>query len=164
MRRSNEKRAGSAILAEALSDWKTAEKGEGRLSGHVRERILDTVGPNPVQRVRFAPQTVLFTPLSRLALAAAAPMMVLTLAVGYLLMPATAPAPGVVAAADSTNLEVIRQGEEVVFLIANGKTTHFVYKSTQITELQRAQPVVVSDGVFRDRIDQSANLVFYRVD
>ena len=162
MRPAKETKRGGEVLGKALSDWKAAEMDAERLSTPVRERILDRVGPNQVQQVRFTPQPALFTPLGRLALAAAAPMLVLTLAVGYLLMPATAPEP--MARAESTNLEVIRQGQEVVFLIANGKATHLVYKSTQIKGLHRAQPVTVSDGVFRDRIDQNANLVFYRVD
>jgi len=163
MRPANTRKSGGELLDRALSDWKAAEAGAERLSGPARERILDAIGPGQVQQVRFSPQPALFTPLGRIALAAVAPMLALTLAVGYMLMPVTT-APQPAAGAQATNLEVIRQGEEVVFLIANGNTTHFVYKSTEIRELQRSEPVMVSDGVFRDRIDRSADLVFYRVD
>ena len=156
------RKKGEDALESALAAWRAAEDGSELFSEPVRQRILDEIKGGGERRLRFSASEPLFFPLRRFALAAAVPALVLALAAGYLLAPGPGGEP--VLQAGPTHLEVLRQGDEVVFVIANGKTTHMVYKSTEIKGLRTAKPVPVTDGVFRDRIDAESSLVFYRID
>lgn len=160
MKKSAKKVGKQAILNQAVEAWRDAEVQEEPLSAPARERILDAVKGGGETRLSY--QTSLFLPFRRIALAIAAPAMILALTVGYLVVP---PADtGGQSPAQVTNLDVLRQGEEIIFVIANGQSTHRVYKSSEISGLQTAEPVEISNGVYRDRIDQQADLVFYRID
>ena len=56
-----------------------------------------------------------------------------------------------------------KQGDEVVFVIANGERTHSVSRLSRPVERQ-GEAMVVNDGTFRDRLSSDAQLVFYRID
>jgi hypothetical protein len=160
MSRKREKHRNSDVLQQALEDWRAVEVPEAKLPSTVRERVMDAIRGGGETRVTY--QTPLFLPLRRVLLATAVPVLVLALAVGYLLIPGGGAViePG----AQVTNLDVIRQGDDVIFVIANGDSTHRVYKSNDLSTLGAAEPVEVSNGVFRDRIDPDNGLVFYRID
>jgi hypothetical protein len=160
MSKTTKKAQNDGTLERALSDWHAAEVDDGQLSAPVRARVMDAIKGGGETRVSY--QTPLFLPLRRVLLAAAAPALVLALAVGYLMTPGGGAV--IESPAQATNLDVIRQGDDIVFVIANGNTTHRVYKSTAINDLGAAEPVEVSNGVYRDRIDPQAGLVFYRID
>jgi hypothetical protein len=156
------RKQGEGAIDQALAEWRAAEVVPERLSGPVRERILDEIKGGGERRMRYTAPASLFFPLRRFALASAVPALVLALAAGYFLTPGPQGDPAL--QATTTDLQVLRQGDEVVFVIANGKTTHMVYKSTEIRGLRTVEPVEVTNGVYRDRIDTETNLVFYRID
>ncbi len=59
-------------------------------------------------------------------------------------------------------VEVLKDGEEVVFVIANGRRSHQVSRSTRPD--RGGEVFRTTTGEFRDRLDSEAKLVFYRVD
>jgi hypothetical protein len=81
---------------------------------------------------------------------------------GYLLMPGGSL--DTAANGDGPVLQAVRQGDEVVFVIANGGGHHTVRKSNDPRHLTDSETLVVSDGAFRDNLDSGNNLVFYRID
>jgi hypothetical protein len=90
------------------------------------------------------------------------PLLLLLLMAGYMMSPGG----GVEIAANGEvpRLEAVRQGDEVIFKIANGDRSHTVRKSNSASDLQDSESVVVTDGAFRDRLDSGGDLVFYRID
>ena len=146
-------------LERALADWRAARKSPERLSGPARERILDAVGREESRRVRFELPSPLFLPARSFALAAVLPLVVLSLGLGYFLLPGAPaledPAPRLLAS---------RHGDEVVFVIANGDRRHSVVKGADPRILEDGVAVDVEQGVFRDRLDSDTDLVFYRID
>ena len=165
-RKRNENQPSSDPLDRALADWKALEDPPEQLSPHLRARVLDAAAGGadvgtPVPRAR-----ALFFPVRRFALAAVVPTLALALALGSLVRPVPVSDPDREAAMTvaATRLEVQRHGDEVIFRIANGSTQHRVYKSTDLGSLDTVTPVVVEDGVFRDRVEQDSGIVFYRID
>lgn len=146
-------------LDQALADWRRSERGSERLSAPARERILEAAGRGGGQRVRFESAVPLFLPARRFALATVLPLLILSVAAGYLLLPA-----GPAEKAGAPRLLASRQGEEVVFVIANGDRPHTVSRVTDPRGLEAGEPVAVEQGVFRDRADSGEDLVFYRID
>jgi len=57
-----------------------------------------------------------------------------------------------------------KNGDEVVFTIANGGRAHRVFKSSVPTNFDPSTAVTVRDGSFRDSADDGSDLVFYRID
>jgi hypothetical protein len=106
------------------------------------------------------PFSSLFVPTRRLALAGIVPLLVLSLAMGYLLMD---PVPSLQGRDPSVRLEVSKQGGDVVFLIANGERPHRVYRSTR-PNVGAEEPYVTAQRVFRDRLDSRGDVVYYRID
>jgi len=143
-------------LDSALQEWRQSRPATASLSQPARARILRH---RPTRIERAVP---LFFPARRLALATALPLLVLSLMAGYLLMPG-----GALETATNGNgavLHAVRQGDEVVFVIANGGGSHLVRKSNDPSMLADSESFVVSDGAFRDSLDSGTNLVFYRID
>lgn len=155
-------RRDSGALDRALDDWRSAGKSPERLSGPARQRILDAVGESGERRVRFESPAPLFVPVRRFALATALPLVVLGLAVGYFLLPGSGVGPAADGAAPL--LLASRQGNEVVFVIANGDRPHRVTRTDDPSLPEAGEPVEVEQGVFRDRLESDAKLVFYRID
>lgn len=148
-------------LDRALTDWRNAEKSPERLSGPARERILDAATRGGGRQVRFSLPSPLFLPARRFALAAVLPLLVLSLSVAYLVLPG-----GTVPGADDTapRLLTSRLGDQVIFVIANGDRPHRVLKTDDPRVPGSGEPLDVEQGVFRDRLDSGADLVFYRID
>ena len=132
-------------LDGALDDWRAAEKRPETLSGPARERILEAAGRGETRRVRFELPSPLFLPARRFALAAVLPLLVLSLAVGYFLLPAGS-------GSDETVPQLLasRQGDEVVFVIANGDRPHRVLKAADPRGLDADQALVLDPPVRSD--------------
>ena len=147
-------------LSEALSEWRSAHPSQERLSEGCRARILKA-SRGTTLRDRLSPLRTLFLPLRGWALAGALPVALLAVALAYGLWPAGAPGN----VADSAPmLRASRVNGEVVFEIANGGKPHQVVRTGRADDLTGGQPVAVTDGRFRDRLDSGGELVFYRID
>lgn len=145
-------------LDEALTAWHGSDRPTERLSEATRARILDGARRQQGERHGIEPLAALFLPARRFALAAGLPALALTLILGYSLIPArlgagVEPAP--------TQLQVSKQGNEIVFLIANGRQTHTVSISDKANVVQSRTTFTVTDS-FRDRLQSDSALVFYR--
>jgi hypothetical protein len=146
-------------LEQALGDWRAADRRPEKLSVPTRERILEAATREGNRQVRFDLPAPLFLPARRFALAALLPLVLLSVALGYFLVPAgPGEAPG------APRLMATRLGDEVVFVIANGDRPHRVTKASDPRGFDSGEPVAVEQGVFRDHVDSGANLVFYRID
>jgi len=155
MRRKSRKDQDFSLLQQAVNAWREAAPSE-RLSSRVRDRILDEARrPAPAR----TPAMPLFPPLRRLALAAAVPALALALLLTY----GTLPAPDDSALSGAPRLLTSKQGDEVVFVISNGKQAHNVRRLARAAQL-RGEPMAVSNGTFRDRLSSDSQLVFYRID
>jgi hypothetical protein len=153
-------RADAGHLERELEAWREAERRApaARLSERVRERVLRGATNGGPAEIPFAS---LFLPTRRFAVAAALPLLVLTVAMGYLLMPGGTLEP---AGEEPVRLSVSKQGDEVVFLIADGQRPHRVYRSTSPDVVDRDQVYTTAKEAFRDRLDAGGELVFYRID
>jgi hypothetical protein len=149
-------------LERALEEWRQQRPAEQKLSPPARARIfregMRPVGPG--KRVETA--IPLFFPARRLALATVLPLLVISMMSAYLLLPGGPSDRG--ASGEAPILQAVRQGDEVVFTIANGGGKHLVRKSNSAKELSDGEAFVVSDGAFRERLDSGDDLVFYRID
>ena len=147
-------------LAAALADWKRAEEAPAVLSPPTRARILRSVKGLDRSSTPRASLAGLFVPAWKLALGAAAPLLLLVLLLGPQLVPVSPPA----ISDGETRVEASKVSGEVVFMIANGASVHRVYKSNDISMMDSVEVTVVTQGAFRDRLESDANLVFYRID
>jgi hypothetical protein len=95
-------------------------------------------------------------------MATALPTVLLAVIAGYLLVPGAVTDQA--GAPSGTIVQAMRQGDEVVFVIANGKSTHTVHKSNDPNDLSEGESFTVSQGSFRDRLEGDADIVFYRID
>lgn len=153
--------SGAAELDGAIRAWRALEKADGggeRLSNATRARILGQAGD--ADESRPTPFASLFVPTRRLALAGVVPLLVLSLAMGYLLIDPVASIGG---GDPAVRLEVSKQGEDVVFLIANGERPHRVYRSTRPNAVPD-ELYVTAQRAFRDRLDSRGDVVYYRID
>ena len=144
----------SPRLESSIEQWRAQIGPEERLSQGCRTRILRSVDQEAVRR----PLAPLFVTSRQWAVAAVTPVLVLTLALGYLGLSGSDPAPG------NATVNVTKQGDHVVFLIANGSRDHRVYKSTHSDGQASWKAYTTTTGSFRDRLDSDVDLVFYRID
>ena len=158
MKRFRQPRGNDSLLEQAIAAWREAP-GEQALRPETRDRILGEALAGGDAPPSFA---ALFTPTRHWVLAAIAPA-ALTL-VAALLLGVTNLGIQEPAVDAGPRLEVSKVGDEVVFLIANGKPTHTVYKSTQPDHFDASSAVVVKDGQYRDRATGGPDIVFYRID
>jgi hypothetical protein len=149
-------------LDRALSDWRRDRPSDGGLSQPARANIMRAALEASARPRRIEPQIPLFFPVRRLALATALPTMLLCVIAGYLLLPGAVVEPA--GGPAGTIVQTMRQGDEVVFVIANGNTTHTVRKSNDPRSLSDGETFTVSQGSFRDRAEDDSDLVFYRID
>jgi hypothetical protein len=145
-------------LDEALREWKEARDLDESLPGAARSRILNETLRGTQASRSFPSLAPLFLPWRRVALAGVLPALLLTLSLGYLLTGREDPGPG------GSFVRAKRVGDEVIFVIANGKQTHRVYKSNHAAVFPQAADSIVTEGTYRDRIDHRDDLVFYRID
>jgi len=146
------------LLDEAVVRWRAAEAPREQLQRTSRARILESVGRTEAPR----PLGPLFFPVGRLALAGALPLVVLTLMLGFLVTGGPGLAP--VGEAGIPSVQVSKDGSEVIFTIANGQTTHRVYRSGAPDRFDETPTFTTSDGAFVDRLEGGPDLVFYRID
>jgi hypothetical protein len=107
------------------------------------------------------PLASLFLPARRLALAGTLPALLLALALGWLLVPLGHRE----LAGGPVRLDAIKRGDEVVFLIANGGSTHRIYRGENPQGLRQGhEAYATTDRAFRDRLDRGGSVVFYRID
>jgi hypothetical protein len=103
---------------------------------------------------------MLFVPTRRLAAAWALPLAlagVLFLALPEALGPREA-------GAAPTTVHVSKDGDRVLFTIANGGRSHQVFRSTSPDRFDRDDAVRVTGGAFVDRLDDAHAVVFYRIE
>ena len=153
--RTREKRG--ECLDEAISAWKRGNSAAGpgeRLSPSARSRILADLGRETAQR----PLAALFVPRSRLALAGLLPIL---LAGALFLVQNGAWGPS----KDGSGIQVSKDGDQVIFTIANGKAYHDVTRSLVPDHFDASRAVQVAQGGrFVDSLESDARLIFYKID
>ena len=142
-------------LNAALEAWRGARRSPETLSASSRTELFRRVtatGPAPYSA------TSLFPPVRRWAAAAGIPL-ALTVGLAWLGERAGTPTPS------GIRIQAVKQGEEVVFTIADGRSVHQVRKSEDPSAFDSASAVRVKNGgSFRDDADSGADLVIYRID
>jgi hypothetical protein len=133
-----------------------AEEG---LSEEARTRVLsvalrDTGTDEPLP--------ALFTPTRRLVVAGALPVLLaVALLVG--IVPESRQ-PQLAGPTGSATIQVSKQGDEVLFNIANGHRAHRVARSTDPNRFEASDEVSVTNGAYSEHLSDTADLVFYRID
>jgi hypothetical protein len=140
----------------ALTAWRHGKREQKEtLSGPARSALFARVSSaQGVAPAGFA----LFPPLRRWALAAGIPL-ALTLGLAWLGQK------GGVMERSETRIQASKQGEEVVFTIADGRRQHQVLRSDSPKQFDRTSAIQVRNGgSFRQDADSGPDLVFYRID
>jgi len=149
-------------LEQAVADWRAAGGADDpadRLSPAARARIASL---GSIRESRLSPLGWLFFPATRFAIAGALPVALLSLSLGYLAWdemhdPVAVPSTG-------ASIEATIDGDNVVFVIANGSRVHRVYKSKNPNQFGDRPEFTTRDGSFEDRVNDGQALVFYRID
>jgi hypothetical protein len=126
--------------------------GQPALSDRTRANIAEALATRTRAPRRWAAP---FVPFQRLAWAAALPVVA-----GLLLLSFGIRGPQGVAS-DSAIVAASKDGDLVRFTLEGGRGVR-VYRST--SAVGDAQRVTVRGGSFRDRLDDQASIVFYRVE
>ena len=149
-------------LDHAIAAWRRAEVPEPRLSEQARAGI--------VRQARTAPGAgrpdalrSLFVPTSRLALGTAVPLGALSALLAVVLVLQGGVVPGDLAKG-GPRIEATKVGSDVVFVIRNGERVHTVSKSSDPGQFGPHAQVRTEAGRFRDRLDESSPIVYYRID
>jgi hypothetical protein len=140
-----------------LADWRNAPDSGETFSDRARERIFSAVRD---ERTEPAPFATLFVPVRKVLLTAGLPAAALTV----LLAVAVLPTPTELDVESVPSLHVRKQGDEVVFVIANGGKPHSVYRSESLETLGTGEPFATADAAFRDRMDGKPGVTYYRID
>jgi len=148
-----------ARLDAAVEAWRADGRPTDELSAASRERILLGALRTLQGREPTPPLVPLFSPTWRWAWAGVAPVLALTVLLGIVAVP-----PGGERAAAPTRIEARKLAGDVVFLIANGTTTHRVSKRSVPDRGADATTIVTTDGSFRDALDSGETIVFYQID
>jgi hypothetical protein len=153
------------LLDQALMAWRQAEADGGeRLSPATRERILGaTASPD---RGRLAPLGSLFVPTWKLALGTTLPAIGLAAVLGGLWSQESRrpDAAGLARHGDQARVAADKSGDEVVFVIANGRSTHRVTRTDDPRRNRGDEGTVVTDGTYRDELSGGSEVVYYRID
>ena len=139
-------------LDRALSAWREGAAPHEALSAGTRDRIRAALAaPAPGRRLRS-----LFFPVQRVLLAGGVP---LALAAGVLaVLVHLVPTPS-----GPVGLQAAKDGDQVVFTLANGGQAHYVYKSNVPDHFDRANAVRVQ-GRFSDSAEGGSDIVYYKID
>jgi hypothetical protein len=148
-------------LDRAITAWRTSSEELPSISEFGRRRILNTVSNLRAQGRVPEASTPLFQPTRSLVLGTALPVVAMTVVLGLLL--AQSGWIGTELPAQTTRIEALKQGGEVVFVITNGDQAHRISKSSRPDGNAEGE-VFTAQGEFRDRLDAGADLVFYRID
>jgi len=143
---------GERALDRAVEILRVEAAKNQRLSVHARARVLAAVGDPQRARMDREPLATLFLPARRLALASVLPMLLLSLMLGYLMIPAER----------GGTLTVTKRGDQVIFSISNGHQSHRVYRSDNPTRFDTVYTTTAR--AFTDQLQSGPDLVFYRVD
>jgi hypothetical protein len=142
-------------LQRALDAWHSAPDTEETLGDDARARILrkafDDRSSAP-SRLRS-----LFPPVRKLVAVGVLPAALL--ATALLVLMDRGGEPDAVPA-----IRVSKADGRVVFDIANGGYTHYVTRSVTPARFDPSQKVEITDGSYEDRVEDGANIVFYRID
>ena len=149
-------KASQEQLDRAIAELRTSsESAQERLSEGFRGRILEA-SQRPGYEIR--PMPSLFLPTKRLALAGGLPLALsaaLLVVFAYLRTPTISPVVGVQAA---------KQGDQVIFTIANGGKSHTVYKSNIPVHFERGSRIRIENGSFSDLATGGPDIVFYQIE
>jgi hypothetical protein len=139
----------------AIASWRQAGRGTETLSPSSRADLFARVSAGGPE---LSGTATLFPPVRRWALAAGIPL-VLTCGLAWLAeREGESPRPGL-------RIQATKQGEDVVFTIADGRRVHRVVRSETPERFDSESAVRVrSGGSFRDDAETGADLVFYRID
>jgi hypothetical protein len=130
---------------------------EPTLSDTARTRILDEAR-RPVHADGLR---ALFTPTRHLLVAGTLPVVLaVALLIGLDSGVQTPPA-GI---NDALRVAVSKEDGRITFSIQNGGRPHTVYRSTDPQGFDRESGVKVTSGAYEDRLQDQADLVFYRID
>lgn len=145
-----------------LDPWLLAvgeEKGAS-LAKEIRSRVLsEALKPSRSESLRS-----LFTPTRHILIAGTLPV-VLGVALIVGLNPSVRPPATIPLDAErAPRLAVSKVGDRIEFDIQNGDRTHTVYRSTDPTGFLAAGGVEVRGEAYVDRVQDQADLVFYKVD
>jgi hypothetical protein len=153
--------SGRDDLAEIVRRVRGVGAGEPRLSSRARTRILEEALHGDAAP-RFWP--ALFAPAGRLIVAGSLPL-VLAGALMFLMNRSVVEVPVDVAPpVGAAAVQVAKVEGRLLFTIANGSREHVVYRSTAPDRFERAKGVQVTNGSYDEALDDSASLVFYRID
>jgi hypothetical protein len=108
---------------------------------------------------RLSPLVPLFFP--RWAWGGVIPVAVLTLALGIVALPREGESGS---GKRITRVDAVKRSGEVVFLIANGGREHRVSKASAPGTTGGGAASRTSDGTFRDTLESTETIVFYRFD
>ena len=144
------------VLERALSQWKSARGPVSGLSPATRGEILRTALESRPEKASYRP---LLGIIPRRILSGAIP----ALALGAVLV-LVGERMGGGSHARPLSIRAAKNGDDVVFTIANGGRPHRVLKSTVPTRFDPTTAVTVRDGAYRDATDDGSGLVFYRID
>ena len=147
---------GADRLGEALQAWRQAPPAPEALSAAAREGIREAITRNPA-RPRALP--LLFLPVRRIALAGGMPAALL---VAVILLVARGDGTGTLVPG-SPRVQATKEGDRVIFTLANGSRRHTVYTSHAPNDFDARSGVQVR-GRFTDALTSEADLTFYRVD
>ncbi len=146
-----------------VGEWRSGESARTeRLSSRARSRIVaEAMRPASARRA-MPPLSAPFLPFSRWALGAAVPAAILAVVLGVWSGP---DGQLQMAGMDAeTRIQVSKDGGDVVFLIANGKASHQVYKSDAPYGFRSSAPQETQNGRYRDGLSGGPDLVFYRIE
>lgn len=145
-----------AVLAEATSRLRDSLGAGESLSAESWERILSLAAATPARFEKALKP--LFVPAFRLAVAACAPVVVAAAVGAVVFLNRSGSGEGAAA------LRAQKVGDQVVFTIANGKSVHYVYRSTDPGRFDPSSAVRVEGGQFAERATNSPGIVFYRIE
>ncbi len=153
---------GRRSMDALVDEWRNGEnRRTEHLSPGARHRIVsEALRPSSARRAMPALSSP-FLPFSRWALGAAVPAMILAVVLGIWAEPRQQDQ---LAAVGDTRIQVSKEGGEVVFLIANGKPSHQVYKSDAPYGFRSSAPQQTRNGRYRDGLSGGPDLIFYRIE
>ncbi len=146
---------GSDRLGQMLAAGRNARSQA--LSAEARDEILNAVR---AQAPAGEPLPALFTPVRRLILTGALPVLLAALLLVGIDHEVRTP----VTEEGGLRVTVSKRGDELLFTIANGGRPHVVSRSTQPDRFEPSSAVPVADGAYSESLADQADLVFYRID
>lgn len=141
------------ILDEALAAWRKSNNDEA-LSPSARTALFDDV--RVLGEAAQAPFVPSLTRAWRWAFLGSVPVVALA---AVLMVAGGGHSP-----ASAAPLAAAKVSGQVVFTLANGKTDHLVYRSTDPQSFDRTAAVKMARNRYSENATGGPNLVFYRID